>query len=744
MKDKSALRDRFTKTSKKRSQLVNDVLNLNKKPQLKKPSRTEPALQISEFNLVKSITGTQGVVHVNDLTKVLKKRAKHVEIGNKVSKAQHDTKTLPKPLEKSRADRIRRTVAFEGVKKQLDRWDAVVTSNRASNQLSFPLPNVKLEDNKNFTEFRLKTDLQKELEELEPKVEIFNLENEPKYSLTMQEMIERRKEMAKVRAVQSYKEAKARRQSKIKSKKYHRIQRREKIKQQMKEFELLQKTNPEEALKKLEEIEKVRAMERADLRHRSTGKWARNKQVQAKYDKESRQALAQQLTLSRELTQKLKVDESESEPEEEIKVDTGNANRNNPWTDLNKTPNEIEEFVSGYRKFWENKDKEIEEFSKDDDKNVSSFDQHKITNNDFVEANINKDHDIAEDNPKLQIKKQNVKEENNFQQKKSMKRGSKHTSRKIKVGTSNWEIDCVGESGDDNEITTRDIKIDLKKKLRKKYETFKKELQQEETNNKSKQATRKKKLQVKPIKNVSALKLHVIPTRPVVKEPLLESYGNILQKDKNGLDALETILKSNEPVTKELHKNTANIDPNDIAKVKPISLNTEVPDLLAVDLDDEEENADQNVDMLEAFKDDDIIAEFEKDKRAEIDKDKPKDINLTLPGWGSWGGTGIKLSKRKRGRFIVKFPKKFKRRDDNKGNLIINEKANKNIKPHMVSEVPFPFKKTKDFEASVRAPIGNTFVPETAFRKMIRPPVLTKMGTVIEPMTEDILLKKKK
>lgn len=289
MESKTALRDdNLTNISKKRSQLIDDVLNLNKKPQLKKPTRTEPTLQISEFNLVKSITGKQGVVHVNDLTKVLKKRAKHAEIGNKVSSAQHGTKTLQKPLEKARADRIRRTAAFEGVKKQLNRWDAVVTSNRASNQLSFPLSNVKLESNKNFAEFRLKTDLQKELEELEPKVEVFNLENEPKYSLTMQEMIERRKEMAKVRAVQSYKEAKARRQSKIKSKKYHRIQRREKIKQQMKEFELLQKTNPEEALKKLEEIEKVRAMERANLRHRSTGKWARNKQVQAKYDKEVR------------------------------------------------------------------------------------------------------------------------------------------------------------------------------------------------------------------------------------------------------------------------------------------------------------------------------------------------------------------------------------------------------------------------------------------------------------------------
>lgn len=56
----------------------------------------------------------------------------------------------------------------------------------------------------------------------------------------------------------------------------------------MKEFELLQKTDPEAALKKLEELERSRAEERATLRHRSTGKWAKNLAVRAKYDKEVR------------------------------------------------------------------------------------------------------------------------------------------------------------------------------------------------------------------------------------------------------------------------------------------------------------------------------------------------------------------------------------------------------------------------------------------------------------------------
>lgn len=54
----------------------------------------------------------------------------------------------------------------------------------------------------------------------------------------------------------------------------------------MKEFEQLQKTNPEAALEKLEQLDKTRAEERMSLRHKNTGKWAKSKQIMAKYDKE--------------------------------------------------------------------------------------------------------------------------------------------------------------------------------------------------------------------------------------------------------------------------------------------------------------------------------------------------------------------------------------------------------------------------------------------------------------------------
>lgn len=273
--------------AKQHKNLLQNVLNLNKKRFVSKPSRTEPTLEVSEFNLVNFADAKDGKVELNDLTTVLKKSGNLAKLDKQLNKIERKSKILPKPLEKPRAERIRRAVGYEKTRFDLDKWDAVVTAHRGAEHLRFPLQtDVKLKhDEKPHFTYRVKSELEKELEEINPKVEVFNIE-ENRVPLTMKEILEKRREAAKLRAHMSFREAKARRQNKIKSKKYHRIQRREKIKKQLEEFELLQKTNPEAALEKLDEIEKARAEERISLRHKSTGKWARSKQIRAKYDKE--------------------------------------------------------------------------------------------------------------------------------------------------------------------------------------------------------------------------------------------------------------------------------------------------------------------------------------------------------------------------------------------------------------------------------------------------------------------------
>lgn len=60
-----------------------------------------------------------------------------------------------------------------------------------------------------------------------------------------------------------------------------------------------------------------------------------------------------------------------------------------------------------------------------------------------------------------------------------------------------------------------------------------------------------------------------------------------------------------------------------------------------------------------------------------------------------------------------------------------------------VNELPFPFTSVADYEASVRAPIGSTFVPQKAHRQLIKPKYVTKVGKIIKPMDEEFVLKKR-
>lgn len=79
------------------------------------------------------------------------------------------------------------------------------------------------------------------------------------------------------------------------------------------------------------------------------------------------------------------------------------------------------------------------------------------------------------------------------------------------------------------------------------------------------------------------------------------------------------------------------------------------------------------------------------EKQQAIDESQPKEVDLSLPGWGSWTSSSIqsreaRKPKRKRlnKRLLFRVPKAPPRKDANKGHVIINEEKNDKIKEHMV------------------------------------------------------------
>ncbi len=115
----------------------------------------------------------------------------------------------------------------------------------------------------------------------------------------------------------------------------------------MEQFESEKKNNPEVAIEKLNELEKLRALERASLKHKNTGKWAKHNKLRAKYDDSARIALSEQLEISKNLTKKRVTFDSDEEiannndnNDESSDDDEEKTNNDNDF-DPNSIPNDF-------------------------------------------------------------------------------------------------------------------------------------------------------------------------------------------------------------------------------------------------------------------------------------------------------------------------------------------------------------------------------------------------------------------
>ncbi|KAH8404435.1 hypothetical protein KR222_000420 [Zaprionus bogoriensis] len=735
--------------------LLQAISNLGGGQHIRKSTRNEQQRQQDEFQLVKSSNTAEHAakaVGLNDLVQILR-TSKHIETGKQLKNVHSSKKVLEKPLEKPQADRIKRQIGYEAVTKKLGRWDAIVGQQRSAETQLFPLPSetiyVNTSANSKAIRSSVKSELAKELQASHKKLRqlrkarigdttdedaLAKLERELlQKKLTRNELHARRRELAYLKMRESQKSAKARMQNKIKSKKYHKLQKRQKMLDQIKEFELLQKTNPEAALEKLNALEKSRVMERASLRHKNTGTWAKNLQVRAKYDKDVRKDLAEQLAVSRQLTEK-KV-ETDSEGEEATKQkpneqeEQGDYDPFNPWTKA-KTTAKVEadtnEDGTNWRKYW-------------------------------TERNENEKL-LAEHRADLQKEEQEEQAEEKQQTSEPVKQPKKKQTKKAKkkkptVTVENgWTVEEVEEVPDSKDKTKsldelfEDHQEQVREKLSKKLEKLKEQAEKlKETKTKSKKPQKKR----DELKNLKDLTFKKTKQRVEIDEPLNQDEQQPTPAAAAALQAAQPEEKQQAPEPKATETTATEIDPNNVTTItwkQTVRASDVMNDALAddneADYDETDAAAERQLTISQAFEDDDIIADFNKDKTKDSEV-KNDELQLAMPGWGSWAGAGISQEalQRRNKRLLLKLAAPEKRRDDNKDSLYINETSSKQTRAHMVSSIPFPFKSLADYEASIRAPIGRNFVPETVFRMLTRPAVITRKGQVIQPMDESELMK---
>ncbi|XP_005180502.1 U3 small nucleolar RNA-associated protein 14 homolog A [Musca domestica] len=782
---------------KSHKQLLQAISSLGKTQHIRKSTRDEPKLVQDEFQLVKGLAVVSKPkaqpVAINDLVQVLKGNKKLLETGKELKKTVTTKKVLEKPLEKPAAERIKRTIGYENVKAKLAKWDAVVASNRSAETQVFPLKSETIYVNTSLRrkplEQSVKTDLMLQMEELENKYAKMKREHlgdtqDPaelekqeqqllQKKLTKEELIAKRKELAYLKMREAQKSVKARLQKKIKSKKYHKLLKKQKMQEQIKQFELLQKTNPEAAMEKLNALEKSRVLERASLRHKNTGTWAKNLQIRAKYDKDVRKDLSEQLQISRELTQKVKDEDSDQEmPEEkkeELDEDDPEYDPFNPWTTVGKKDkaNATEQGESNWRKYWlerndnekmleeykrllnEEQGEEEEEQDQDEEEkeDVAKNEEGPLEDKDQNESDQEKDAAV----PKKKAKGDTKAPTKSLKRKKEKKPDIKPKPNKNQKLENGWlveEIDPVAVKSIDDIFDAQEDRI--REKLQKKLDII------NEKGKKLKESKKDKKKSSKgrdPLKNLKDLSFKNKAVRPEIDEELkneLDEKADESVKINETLDKAMSTKSNDTTETKSTDTSTVTdtIDPTKLATVKlkqhGIGFGSVSEAMGDVDMADEDDDpiADQQMTIAQAFEDDDIIADFSRDKTKDSEL-KDAEIQLSMPGWGSWAGAGISKEQmeRRNKRLLLKLAPEEKRKDENKEGVYINENVNKKLRNHLVSDVPFPFTSLKDYEASIRAPLGRNFVTETAFRLLTRPSVITQKGKIIEPMDESELIK---
>ncbi|XP_057715135.1 U3 small nucleolar RNA-associated protein 14 homolog A [Corythoichthys intestinalis] len=344
---------------RKRQKLVEAISSLGGTKRKKKlGERSEPAVQKSEFTINAEGEGVK--VNLKDLTKSLHKMTAVSNNTKKMLKIlQQNHKPVKCPLSKQESERIQRDVAFQKVATEVTQWKSVIQQNERAEQLVFPLnqePSGPRTVERVVTSWKAKTPLEQEIFSLlsankqpinDP---ILTPDEEASMkAMSLMEVKIRRAELQKARALQSYYEAKARRESKIKSKKYHKVLNKAKRKDFLKRFDKLVKEDPAAALEEMNKIELARMQERMSLKHQNSGKWAKSKAIMAKYDEGARKAMQQQLEVNKDLTQKLSValddDDQEAKTTETLPDfinEVPQGDDSNPWMrgKLSEEPNE--------------------------------------------------------------------------------------------------------------------------------------------------------------------------------------------------------------------------------------------------------------------------------------------------------------------------------------------------------------------------------------------------------------------
>lgn len=592
------------------------------------------------------------------------------------------SKTLPTPLPKRIQQRHDREVAYEITKEEVSKWEDTVQKNRQAEVLKFPM-NPTNNPNDSAVTFKGEnvptTELEKKIHDVLSKSSLLDEKKEATFEeiamakMSAEDVKKRTNELRLMRELMFRDEKRAKRIKKIKSKQYRKIQKKERLRNQ----EMVEGSDAESDP---EDHDLKRAKERMTLKHKTKGSWAKSmiKSGMSK-DASTRGELEEMLRQGEKLRTK------------QLGFEDGDQSDEN---------------VSDIEQEYNNDDE-------DADEELRSKLGKGVLGMDFMKnASAKQKQENAQELEKL--RRLEAGELDEFDDVNSAINLTKNQGRRVytpSAAIANAEVQ------DSNKKVLEEIEDDesasIQNKISNKFE------------NKFKNST-----------------------KPTPQQKVVETKDN---EEKDSEEANPWLTDSTEPSQKSNKIFVVDQDSSKLAKAaakiaksKKKKHTGKHNDDTLIDIEqtiqvlgvhDDDDETFKQVDLIkEAFAGDDVVTEFDNEKKRVIRDEGDKEEDLTLPGWGDWAGGNKKTKKRKVVRKIDGVVQKDKRSDKNLKNVIINEKVNKKNLKYQSSSVPFPFESREQYERSLRMPVGQEWTSRETHQKLTMPRIITKQGTVIDPL----------
>lgn len=292
------------------------------------PGRGSAGLRVED--LLSPLSGQAGLSGVRNSARILADARPGRGDGQQPLASKRGGGALSAPLPTIVQDRLDRAAAYEQTRAEVEGWAPTIKRVREAEHLSFPLQQTKEAAPSNAAltaNFAPSNEFENTIAGLlqaggMTEKQLAQQEDLAMKDLSPEEVAQRRAELRRMRELMFRAEQKAKRVNKIKSKTYRKIKRRERERAQ----DILagpsdeqDHEDPEDRLK----AEQARARERATLKHKNTGKWARGVMGRREQDVDGRMAIEEQLQRGEQLRRKIQGLGSgdESEPDDYSDLD---------------------------------------------------------------------------------------------------------------------------------------------------------------------------------------------------------------------------------------------------------------------------------------------------------------------------------------------------------------------------------------------------------------------------------------